>query len=85
MTSGMDERPAQFGCSLKELRELMEHRGHEGYQKIQNDYNGVLEICKRLYTSPNEGKRKTLTFLVVVAVKLHFRLYLNDRTCRLDM
>ena len=56
MTSGMDDRPAKFGCSLKELRELMEHRSHEGYNKIQTDYGGVLELCKRLYTSPNEGK-----------------------------
>ena len=56
MTSGMDDQPAKFGCSLKELRELMEHRSHEGYAKIQNDYGGVLELCKRLYTSPNEGK-----------------------------
>ncbi len=59
MTGGMadtvDDRPAHFGCTLKELRELMEHRGDEGYQKIQNDYGGVLEFCKRLYTSPNEG------------------------------
>ncbi len=59
MTGGMDtvdDRPAKFGVSLKELRELMEHRGTEGYNKIQNDYGGVLELCKRLYTSPNEGK-----------------------------
>ncbi len=60
MTGGMaetvDDRPARFGCSLKELRELMEHRSHEGYQKIMNDYGGVLELCKRLYTSPNEGR-----------------------------
>ena len=61
MTSGMDDQPAKYGCSLKELRELMEHRSHEGYQKIQNDYGGVLELCKRLYTSPNEG-----TFLIVI-------------------
>lgn len=60
MTGGMgdevDGRPAKFGCALKELRELMEHRGHEGYNKIQQDYGGVHELCKRLYTSPNEGK-----------------------------
>ena len=60
MTSGMGEqiegRPVQFGCDIKELQELMEHRGHEAYQKIQDDYGGVLEICKRLYTSPSEGR-----------------------------
>ena len=60
MTGGMGEevdgRPAKFGCSLLELRTLMEHRGHEAFQKIQTDYGGVHELCKRLYTSPNEGK-----------------------------
>lgn len=45
----------QFGATLQELRELMEVRGHEAYNKIQNDYGGVLELCKRMYTSPNEG------------------------------
>ena len=54
----MDGHP-QFGCTLQELRELMEVRGHEAYNKIQNDYGGVLELCKRLYTSPNEGKNST--------------------------
>jgi len=51
----VDERPASFGCTLKQLRELMQHRGAEGYQKLQTDHGGVLEICKKLYTSPNEG------------------------------
>ena len=52
-----DGVPKSFGVALEELRVLMEHRGHEGYQKIQNDHGGVLELCKKLYTSPNEGKR----------------------------
>ena len=63
MTSKMEEidgRPAQFGCTVEELQQLMESRGHEGYQLIQNQYGGVLEICKRLYTSPNEGKLQML-------------------------
>lgn len=45
----------KFGCSVLELRRLMEHRGHEAYQKLQETYGGVLELCKKLYTSPNEG------------------------------
>ena len=60
MTSNMgdeiDGHPPNFRCTLAELRSLMEVRGHEAYQKIQNDYGGVLELCKKLYTSPNEGK-----------------------------
>ncbi|ESO99441.1 hypothetical protein LOTGIDRAFT_186814 [Lottia gigantea] len=51
----VDGRPAEYGLTLKELRELMEHRGAEGYNLIQSKYNGVLEMCKKLYTSPNEG------------------------------
>ncbi|XP_043280837.1 plasma membrane calcium-transporting ATPase 2 isoform X4 [Venturia canescens] len=50
----IDGRPAQYGITLKQLRELMEHRGREGVNKI-NGYGGVQEICKKLYTSPSEG------------------------------
>jgi len=45
----------QFGCSLKELRELMEQRGLDAVARIQQQYGGVLELCRRLYTSPTEG------------------------------
>lgn len=50
----IDGRPAQYGITLKQLRELMETRGREGIAKVQ-DYGGVQDICKKLYTSPNEG------------------------------
>lgn len=50
----VDGRPAQYGVSLKQLRELMEHRGREGVNKI-NALGGVQEICKKLYTSPSDG------------------------------
>ncbi|XP_014482520.1 PREDICTED: plasma membrane calcium-transporting ATPase 2 isoform X5 [Dinoponera quadriceps] len=50
----IDGRPAQYGVTLKQLRELMELRGREGVNKI-NGYGGVQEICKKLYTSPSEG------------------------------
>lgn len=51
----IDGRPAQYGITLKQLRELMEHRGREGVNKL-NSHGGVQEICKKLYTSPSEGK-----------------------------
>lgn len=51
----IDGRPTQYGVSLKTLRELMEHRGREGIARI-NEIGGVQELCKKLYTSPNEGK-----------------------------
>lgn len=50
----IDGRPAQYGVSLKQLRELMEHRGAEGITKIRES-GGTQELCKKLYTSPNEG------------------------------
>ncbi|RZC38902.1 plasma membrane calcium-transporting ATPase 2 [Asbolus verrucosus] len=50
----IDGRPAQYGISLKQLRDLMEHRGREGVNKV-HDFGGVQEICKKLYTSPSEG------------------------------
>ena len=52
----VDGRPAQYGVSLKQLRELMEARGHEAIEKIRDEYGGTLEICKKLYTSPTDGK-----------------------------
>lgn len=34
----------------------MEYRGSEGLEKIHQDYGDVHELCKRLKTSPNQGK-----------------------------
>lgn len=50
----IDGRPAQYGISLKQLRELMEHRGREGVAKIR-EIGGIQDICKKLYTSANDG------------------------------
>jgi len=50
----IDGRPAQYGVTLKQLRELMEHRGREGIAKL-NELGGVQDVCKKLYTSPSEG------------------------------
>lgn len=54
----IDGHPPQYGLTLEELRDLMEQRKHEAYETIQTKYNGVLEMCKKLYTSSNEGKEK---------------------------
>jgi len=48
----------KFGCTIPELQELMRHRGPDGCQKINNDYGSVLELCRRLQTSPTEGKSR---------------------------
>ncbi|KAL7647962.1 UNVERIFIED_CONTAM: hypothetical protein RMT77_001578 [Armadillidium vulgare] len=51
----IDGRPAQYGITLKQLRELMEVRGPEAVEKITNEHGGTLEICKKLYSSPVDG------------------------------
>lgn len=51
----VDGRPAQYGVSLKQLREVMELRGREAVEQLRH-YGGVQELCKKLYTSPTEGK-----------------------------
>jgi len=57
---GSDATPdgsgGQFGCTIAELQELMRHRGPDGHQKITSDYGGTPELCRRLRTSPTEGK-----------------------------
>ncbi|XP_041984221.1 plasma membrane calcium-transporting ATPase 2 isoform X8 [Aricia agestis] len=50
----VEGRPAQYGVTLRQLRELMESRGAEGLAKI-NALGGPQEICKKLYTSPTDG------------------------------
>ncbi|XP_013174706.1 PREDICTED: plasma membrane calcium-transporting ATPase 3 isoform X3 [Papilio xuthus] len=50
----VEGRPAQYGVSLRQLRELMESRGAEGLAKI-NALGGPQELCKKLYTSPTDG------------------------------
>ncbi|XP_076447724.1 plasma membrane calcium-transporting ATPase 2-like isoform X3 [Babylonia areolata] len=56
MTAAMEgQGGAQFGLTLQELRELMEHRGSEALNLINTKYGGVLEMCKKLKTSPTEG------------------------------
>lgn len=51
----VDGRPAQYGVTLQKLRELMEHHGREAIERIKEDYDGVQELCKKLYTSPTDG------------------------------
>ncbi|XP_047540844.1 plasma membrane calcium-transporting ATPase 2 isoform X4 [Vanessa atalanta] len=50
----VEGRPAQYGVTLRQLRELMETRGAEGLAKI-NALGGPQDLCKKLYTSPTDG------------------------------
>lgn len=73
-----------FGVTMTDLRDLMELRSGEAVTKIQDNYGDVAGICRRLKTSPIEGKtrlqhpqqlsRKVLvkkqTFLLQFALKM---------------
>lgn len=48
-------RDSSYGVDVMELRKIMEHHKQEGYDYVQEKYGGVLELCRHLYTSPNEG------------------------------
>ncbi|CAA9999124.1 unnamed protein product [Nesidiocoris tenuis] len=50
----IEGRPAQYGVTLKQLRELMELRGREGYTKVQ-EYGGAPGLCRALYTNSSDG------------------------------
>ncbi|CAJ0931103.1 unnamed protein product, partial [Mesorhabditis belari] len=49
----------EYGVSLDELRTLMEYRGTEAREKIDQDYGGTSELCKRLKTDQNGGIANT--------------------------
>ncbi|KAJ0036403.1 hypothetical protein NQD34_005080 [Periophthalmus magnuspinnatus] len=46
---------ADFGVTVKELRELMELRGAEALQKIQDSYGDTEGLCHRLNSSTTDG------------------------------
>uniref|UniRef100_A0A2H1W8U3 SFRICE_007110 n=1 Tax=Spodoptera frugiperda TaxID=7108 RepID=A0A2H1W8U3_SPOFR len=64
----VEGRPAQYGVTLRQLRELMESRGAEGLAKI-NALGGPQEICKKLYTSPTDGPYQ----FFIYSILYHFR------------
>lgn len=46
----------QYGCSVQELQDLMEFRGREALEKLKSQYGGGEELCRKLKTSPTDGK-----------------------------
>lgn len=66
-----------FGVSVEELRDLMELRSAEAVGKIQDTYGDVQGLCRRLKTSPIEGKN---AFNTPKCVKLS--LYLQSVLCQ---
>lgn len=52
------DHDGDFGCTTMQLRELMELRSGEAVNKIAECYGDVQGICRRLKTSPIEGKKQ---------------------------
>ncbi|XP_055015779.1 plasma membrane calcium-transporting ATPase 3b [Boleophthalmus pectinirostris] len=46
---------ADFGVTVKELRELMELRGADALQKVQDSYGDTEGLCQRLNSSTTDG------------------------------
>lgn len=55
-----------FGMTMTDLRDMMELRSSEAVNKIRDTYGDVQGICRRLKTSPIEGKTKTISKLANV-------------------
>lgn len=51
-----DNLDGDFGVTVKDLRDLMELRSGEAVTKIQEVYGDVQSICRRMKTSPIEGR-----------------------------
>jgi hypothetical protein len=56
---GEEGLPSQFGISLQELREIMEYRGIEAQDKVA-ELGGTHEICRKLASSPINGKKNVI-------------------------
>jgi len=73
-----------YGCTLNELKELMTLHGVEAYHKLQDDYKpgGVLELCRRLQTSPVNGSRSFQQFSYSLSLSLSLLLCMQCSNCR---
>jgi len=61
-TQLVDQESNGFVVDIKDLRRLMECRRTEGIAWIQEKYNDVNGLCKKLKTSPTEGNDTGRTF-----------------------
>jgi hypothetical protein len=70
-----EQQAVKFGLTLKQLRDLMDLRGSEAVSKIE-ELGGTKELCKKLNTSPVEGKRKII-ILFFFAAYSDMRIFVN--------
>jgi len=63
--TGVDSYPrvATFQCTVKQLQELVAVRGAAAYNKLQDEYQGVHELSRRLRTSPTDGESRPDTWV----------------------
>ena len=61
-----------FGCTVMDLRDLMELRSAEAVTKIGDSYGDVQGLCRRLKTSPIEGKISSETRTHTHTSSIHF-------------
>jgi len=55
MAAPTQSSPSQFGITKEQLVDIMEHRGEDGILKL-NQLGGMAELCRKLGTSPVNGK-----------------------------
>lgn len=55
MTGGMDTMAGDFGITVNELTQLMELKGDSNVIDKVGEAGGVIQLCKKLRTSPTEG------------------------------
>lgn len=72
MGDEVDGHPPEYGITLEELRDLMQIKGADAVETISKKYGGVLEICKKLYTSTSEGKF-IFYFSMIMILNIHFQ------------
>lgn len=70
---------SHYGVTVKELKDLMQLRGSEAHETIRKKYGGVLELCNKLHTSPNTGKRffKINMHFITLQLRCYFTYFIN--------
>jgi Cation transporter/ATPase, N-terminus len=68
-------RDVDFPVTCQELSDIMRSRGDEAKVLIEQKYGGLLELCKKLRTSPNEGLSARLFYCWTALLWTFFQLF----------
>lgn len=69
-----DAMSRSYGITVHELQEMMQLRGLEAIEYIKTHYDSVNGLCKRLKTSPNNG-RSCIPFVLFYFIRTQFNNY----------